>query len=662
MISRLRGSSEEISVRYWAYFNPEVADSFSILFRFEDITRFHTSRFKVASCHKGSIKTSIEKPFRDLDKMQNVTTLNDRGNFRFVVDLEWDKYTGYFDRDLEYEEVLMDHNYYLESVFKGAKAAIGEPVVEARPFFDYSQGVRTMIINEEGMFVDKADYEAENADDLDEKEKESLALMQSVEGFGREVKNLDEQTERLARTARNSSRGKEESLEGSDLAVQKLNLEYFLDERSKNLQKFNNRFGSGGSWIFVGSLIFFFVFELATIVAYWTAKDYYILETKIDALSLRDVSKYEMFLAKIADSVILIALANRGLNVPHRNASPAEKVESLAQELRYTIGEIDKLNRNQADTIYALKDSNLIDRWVDLKTVQMVDNGKSVTEKLPLNNALRAIIGQALQFKDRTPSSITLKDTDSVYLVRNGLGGIISNLESMKEAMSASFADKDSRLRQSFVLLAAGQLVVGVLIAVLVLLAMLWIFYKRSSILKAYYMFNAEDLNFIQTETYKYLSVIKTRDPTSLMSLNFVFKEIFEITDDKQGQKTAEQTQKRRFWNKRSTVNAKISLVDLLFSLALIGFAVISGGLMLGRSTSEGSIISSVLDNSDSIYGYAQTKYLATSTFVVNFALELEVDFPLAAKILSDPRISLRNYKISQIVDRVNQEYLRVLL
>lgn len=187
--------------------------------------------------------------------MQNKTTLHDRGNFRFVVDLEWDKYTGYYDRELEYDDVLMDHKYYLESVFKGAMSA-NEENEPKRPEIDYGKGVRVMIINEVGQFIDKADYEAEQEENMDEKEREELARLRAAEGIGREIMMIEEQTDRLAKIAKVA--GNEVDLsEVSKASQMKINLDSIVDEKSLAMKKFYKRIGSGGIWMFVISLVIF---------------------------------------------------------------------------------------------------------------------------------------------------------------------------------------------------------------------------------------------------------------------------------------------------------------------------------------------------------------------------------------------------------------------
>lgn len=596
------------------------------------------------------------KPAKDDQTAKNPSAI-DRGNFKFVVDLEWDKYTGYFDRELEYADVLIDHKYYMETVFKGAMAASNEPLT-ARSVIDYGAGIRTMIINEEGAFVDKAQYEADLEENMDPKEKEELAMLKAAQGIGREVMHIEQQTEKMATNAKKGVLKIQENTDILKVSQRKTNFGAFLDGKTRGMTSFFKLVGSGGISAFITALIVFFVFQLATIIAYWTVQDYYIIETKINAYSLRDISKYQMFLSNIADSVIYIGMVNTGLNFPHKTTSQSEKLASLAHELQYTISQLDQLNRNQGDTIYALKDASLVSRWVEFKSVQMVGYGNEPTEKLSLNNALRAWIGRALQFKDRAASSIKLTDVDGIYLVRNGLGGIMSDLDAMKREMHSSFVSKDLQFKKFAMVLPVVQLVIAIALVVAVTVVVIWIYRKRSSYLKVYYMFNGEDLAYMRSETERYFSLVKTRDPSSILSVNSVSKELFEATEEKQHHRVTADHITKRFWNKKSMVKLRLTGVDLWFMISLIVFSVVTGCLMIAKGMMDNQKFGAVIENSQSIYSYSQLKYLAITAFTTGLAKELSVNFELGGKVLSDPRTVLKNFKVEQSVNCLHLEYL----
>lgn len=558
---------------------------------------------------------------------------------------------------MEYEDVIMDHKYFMEAILNRANPSMfgGSQEGTARlQNIDYRAGIRTFVLKDKGQIVDKNEAMSED-EGVDEASIEQAVRALNM-GIASEVREAEQGSEAMAKLARNNELLHSEG--DSKSGISNLVLE---DKAAIKLQ-LKNKISTGGARLFLLALSLYSLIQLASVIAPWTLAYDYWSEVAQQVRAMNYLNKFEIYLNKATSSIITICLLNRGLNFPPQSLSVLNRTKLFAQELKESIEQIDEVNRNIGSYIYALPDTRAKELWSDSKNVDLLAYDGVFQEKFSVNNALQALIGEALEMKNGDLTTISIDQQDIVFFVRNAIGSLLTNINSVQSVVESISLDRNTRLKSLTLYFFVAHIILLLFVVAALLATIVRISRKQISLFKVFYSFTSEDLQAIQSEVSAHLDSMKHKDMSTLMSVSNALREVLDI-DIGQGVETHKviEAAPKKHWNRVVNRKRVATLVDISMMFLAISLSVAIGLLILQVSIETFPNAGQMVRQSASFFSMFRLASYTLTAATLGFSKDLKIAFDAEKKVLINPQQILTDQKSTFMVTSSNPGNVRFL-
>lgn len=562
---------------------------------------------------------------------------DNRGNFRFVVDLEWDKFTGYFDNELEYEDIVMDHKYYIDSIYnRTQRSTLNEGIKQ--PDVEYAKGIRTFVLGKNGQITDKAEILAD-----EDNAAQNIQSMRIGLGIEKEVQDIENANEAMVKAIRHR-----EQIATEDDSFGKLDFGSVFDSRASIRNVLQKKIGTGGAGFFIVTLSLFLLFQIATVIAYWSIFDTYAKGIDSYVGIVHSISQLETHLCRVGSMTLIVGMANRGVSFPPFKTpdgsliAMSDKIDAYAHELRLAIEDLETTGKDISNSLYLNKDVQ--NMWIEGRPVSIVNINGGVEQNMSIANSLRAVTGASLGLKNGNMSKIDLSDVTPLYLIRNSLGTLLSRISDIESSIYTKSQASNTARRQSTVIFAALQLCGGIVLAACMCIASARVNRSRSRMFKVFYTFTTDTLDRIVADVCHHYESIKAKDASAVMAVGSDMRDMMDADDMASGVRMtvqAENAVSKRYWNRVVNKRVYTSAVDACCFVVMIGCSVMIGTFMLKSATSDWDDFDGFIAIADHIHRFGQHSSIPVTAFTLGLAKDLNIDFPIAAKYLKNPKEAL---------------------
>lgn len=562
---------------------------------------------------------------------------DNRGNFRFVVDLEWDKLTGYFDNELEYEDIVMDHKYYIDSIYnRTQRSTLNEGIKQ--PDVEYAKGIRTFVLGNNGQITDKAEI-------LADEDNAALNIQSMRIGLGieKEVQDIENANEAMVKAIRHR-----EQIATEDDSFGKLDFGSVFDSRASIRNVLQKKIGTGGAGFFIVTLSLFLLFQIATVIAYWSIFDTYAKDIDSFVGIVHSISQLETHLSRVGSLTLIVGMANRGVSFPPFKTpngnliSMSDKIDAYSHELRLAIEDLETTGKDISNSLYL--NTDVQNMWIEGRPVSIVNINGGVEQNMSIANSLRAVIGASLGLKNGNMTNIDLSDVNPLYLIRNSLGALLSRISDIESSIYTKSQASNTARRQSSVIFAALQLCGGIVLAACMCIASARVNRGRSRMFKVFYTFTTATLDRIVADVCHHHESIKAKDASAVMAVGSDMRDMMDADDMASGGRMAVQAENavsKRYWNRVVNKRVYTSAVDACCLVVMIGCSVMVGIFMLKSATSDWDDFDGFIAVADHIHRFGQHSSIPVTAFTLGLAKDLNLDFPIAAKYLKNPKEAL---------------------
>lgn len=548
----------------------------------------------------------------------------------------------------------MDHKYYIDSICNRHRPSMFNDDIR-QSTVDYGKDVRVFVINDEGAIVDKNDHRDD--DDVNANAGGGAGGGSREVGLGemREVEMVEVANEAMARAVK-----QRDNRLGDTDNFSKVAFGNVMDNRAEIRKILERKVGTGGARLFIFSLALFCIFQISSLIAYWTFFDQYSQYTKSYVGIIQKISQLETHLSRLSFLGLIVGMSNRGVSFPPTlnsagaSISMAERSAAYAEELKLAIEDVQSINKEMSNSLYTV--SEVQNLWIEGSSVEMLNGDGSIEEKVSIANGLSAVTGVALALKNGNLRDFNLAKKEELYVIRNSVGSLYSLISQTQNTLNKRAIENNATQNRSMMIFGILQLTLGILLSIGVFLAAIRVHLKQSRLFKVFYSFSTDALQEIHAEVSAHYESIRSKDKSTLMSASHALREMLEVEESSQGKTshTDSNTVPRRHWNKVVNKRRVTSASDAACNFLILASASVIGALILQSVASDWYEIKRIVEVTDTMHTFGMYSSVPVTVFIAGFALDLNLKVNVAQELMKDPKEVLRKEKDTFLVGDIN--------